>query len=153
MICQGCGVEAPTKYVSFHQNIGALLMRFSKSVEGSLCRDCIGRHFRGMTGTTLLLGWWGTISLVITPFILANNVVRYALCLGLPRAEAGAGPPVLTDDAAARLGPHAQDLFDRLGGGADLGPTAEHFADLAGVTPGQVVLYVRAVAQDQRRGR
>jgi hypothetical protein len=36
MICQHCGVEAETKYVSFHQNIGALVVRFSKSIEGRL---------------------------------------------------------------------------------------------------------------------
>ncbi|OWK45187.1 hypothetical protein FRUB_01518 [Fimbriiglobus ruber] len=35
MICQDCGVEAETKHVSFHQNIGALVVRFPKSIEGA----------------------------------------------------------------------------------------------------------------------
>jgi hypothetical protein len=31
-ICQACGCVAPTKYVEFYQNIGALVMRYHKSV-------------------------------------------------------------------------------------------------------------------------
>jgi hypothetical protein len=43
--CQSCGVEAPTKYVEFYQNIGALFMRFSKSIKGILCKNCINHCF------------------------------------------------------------------------------------------------------------
>lgn len=39
MICQSCGVEAPTKYVAFYQNIGALVMRFTRSAEGRMCKS------------------------------------------------------------------------------------------------------------------
>src|SRR6188508_1551016 len=84
MICQDCGVEAATKYVSFHQNIGALVVHFTKSINGKFCKSCINRHFWGMTGKTFLLGWWGVISFIITPFLLLNNIVRYVFCLGMP---------------------------------------------------------------------
>jgi hypothetical protein len=81
--CQGCGVEAETRYVSFHQNIGAFALRFHSSVDGWLCKSCIHRHFWGKTLTTLVLGWWGVISFIVTPFILLNNIGRYLFCLGM----------------------------------------------------------------------
>lgn len=151
MICQSCGVEAPTKYVSFHQNIGALLMRFSKSIEGKLCKDCIHQRFWSTTGTTLFLGWWGTISFIITPFLLLNNIIRYLTCLGMAPVPPGAVVPVLTDEAARRINPHAQGLFDALQRGEDLHTAATRAATAAGTTPGQVILFARAVIDEQQR--
>lgn len=81
--CQGCGVDAETRYVSFHRNIGAFLLRLHTSVEGQFCKSCINRHFWTMTATTLFLGWWGVISFFFTPFILMNNIGRYLSCLGM----------------------------------------------------------------------
>ncbi len=83
MICQGCGRQAETKYVEYYQNIGALVLRFSRHVKGNLCRDCSDKYFWRYTGTTLLLGWWGVISFFVTLFILPNNVIRYLGTLGL----------------------------------------------------------------------
>jgi hypothetical protein len=150
MICQGCGVEAATKYVAFHQNIGALAMRFSKSIEGNLCKSCIHKHFWSTTGTTMFLGWWGMISFIVTPFFLLNNIGRYVFCLGMPAVVPGALPPQLTDQAVERIKPHANNLFARLNDGEDFAATAALIADLAGVTPGQVALFVHAVIESQR---
>ena len=147
MICQDCGVEAATKYVSFHQNIGVLVMRFSSSVQGELCKSCIHRHFWKMSATTFFLGWWGTISFIVTPFFLLNNAGRYLFCLGMPGVASGAVPPRLTDETVALLTPHAKQLFDRLGRGEDLADVTASTAVLAGVTPGQVTLFVHAVAR------
>lgn len=149
MICKDCGVEAPTKYISFHQNIGLLVVRFSRSVEGSLCKSCIHKHFWRMTATTLFLGWWGTISFFVTPFLVLNNVGRYLFCLGMEGVPPGAAPPTLTDEDLKRIEPHASELFRRINSGEDFAAVAHDTADLAGVTPGQVVLFVQAVAQDQ----
>lgn len=149
MICQDCGLEAPTKQVSFHQNIGALIIRFPKHVEGRLCKSCIHKHFWGMTTTTLVLGWWGTISFIVTPFFLLNNIGRYALCLGMPAVSPDAVAPTLTDNDVERIKPHAKDLFDRLNEGEDFEETVSAIADLAGVTPGQIVLFVQAVVRAQ----
>ena len=151
MICQACGVEAPTKYVSFHQNIGALVVRFSKSVEGRLCKRCIHQHFWSLTGTTFFLGWWGMISFLVTPFFLLNNVIRYTTCLGLPPAPEGAAPPVLTDEAVERIRPHAGRLFDGLNDGRKLEDVVNEIAELSGASPAQVVLFVRAVVQSQQQ--
>ena len=81
--CQGCGVTRPTQYVEFYQNIGLLFMRLNKSIKGNFCRDCISKHFWSFTGTTLILGWWGLISAILTPFILLNNIFRYLGSLSL----------------------------------------------------------------------
>lgn len=147
MICQGCGVEAETKYVSFHQNIGALVVRFSRSVEGRLCKSCVHKHFWGMTATTLFLEWWGMISFIVTPFFLLNNVGRYLFCLGMAPVQSGASPPRLTDAAVERITPHAAELFSRLNEGEDFMAVASVIAERAGVTTGQVALFVQSQVQ------
>lgn len=150
MYCQSCGIEAPTKYVSYHQNIGALVMRFSKSVQGNLCRNCVHKHFWSLTGTTAFLGWWGMISLIVTPFFLVNNVVRFASCLGMEPVPPDALPPQLDEAAVQRIQPHAQRLFERLNEGEELSRVVTDTADRAGVTPGQVMLFLQAVIQSQQ---
>ncbi len=70
-------MEAETRYVRFNQNIGVFVVRFSKSIRGNLCAACASRHFFEYTFTTLLLGWWGVISFIMTPFILIGNIYYY----------------------------------------------------------------------------
>jgi len=45
MICEACGIESATKHVEYHQNIGALIMRFHKTIEGELCKSCVHKYF------------------------------------------------------------------------------------------------------------
>lgn len=136
MICQDCGVEAPTKYVEFHQIIGLLIARIPSSVQGQLCKSCIHSHFWSKTGTTLVLGWWGMISLVCTPIFILNNVGRYLFCLGMPSVPPGARPPELTDEAIEKIQPFFSDLVDRLNHGEKLPQVTEDIATRAGVTAG-----------------
>lgn len=152
MICQDCGVEAATKYVAFYQNIGALILRFTTSVEGNLCKSCIHKHFWSTTTITALAGWWGIISFIMTPFILLNNIIRYLFCLGMPAAPNTAMRPQLTNDAYDRISPHEAELFDRVNAGEDFTDVVEVIADRAGVTPGQVVLFVQEVIRRQEQG-
>lgn len=153
MICQNCGIEAPTKYVAFYQNIGALFVRFSKSIKGELCKSCIHRHFWSFTGTNLVLGWWGTISFVVTPFFILNNVGRYLTCLGMSPVPPDAAPPELTDEALEKLRPHTEQLIQRINEGSNFKEAVQDIAQLADVTPGQVVCYVQALiaAQEQQK--
>jgi hypothetical protein len=102
-----------------------------------------------MTATTLFFGWWGTISFLVTPFFLLNNVSRYLLCLGMPPVAPDATPPRLTEAAIEQIKPYADDLFRRLGADEDLRTVASLIAERAGVTPGQVALFALAVAQSQ----
>lgn len=153
MICQDCGVEAETKHVSFYQNIGALVVRFPKTIDGNLCKSCIHKHFWQMQMTTLVLGWWGTISLIVTPFFLLNNFGRYLFCLGMSPVAAGAKRPELTEEAIEKIKPHASDLFSRLNSGQGLSEAATLTAERAGVSPGQVALFVHAVVQSQAQSQ
>jgi len=76
--CQACLANVPTEKVTFRQNIGAIVVRFTKKIEGELCADCIEKNFWEMTGKTLLFGWFGVISFITTPFILVGNLVNYS---------------------------------------------------------------------------
>src|ERR1700761_2939559 len=116
MFCQCCGAEAETKYVSFHQNVGALAMRFTKTMEGSLCKNCINKHFWSMTGITAVFGWWGIISAVLTPIFLLNNIIRYLGCLTLPKPET-ATPATLTSDAVEKLSPYIKEIVQDVNAG------------------------------------
>ena len=89
--CDACGVKAPTKYAAFHQHIGAVILMFHQRYRGNLCRGCIDRVFRRTTLTTLGLGWWGMISVFVTPFVLIHNVVRYFMVRDVERTPAPYG--------------------------------------------------------------
>src|SRR5438874_1688311 len=128
MVCQACGVEAPTKYVEFYYNIGALVLRFSKSIKGSLCKSCIHKYFWQFTLIDLTAGWWGMISFIITPFFILNNVGRYAMCLGMPAVPEGAVPPRLTDEAIDKLQPYTKEIVDRLNDGERMRPLSDDIA-------------------------
>ena len=150
MYCQLCGVEAPTKHVTFHQNIGALVMRFYKGVDGNLCKPCIHKTFWTYQAFNLFLGPWGVISLIITPFFLIWNLIQYLMCLGMESPAPGATAPQLTDDFMQRIGPHTDYLFSRLQQGVTLADAAQDVSLRAGVTPGQVTLFVHALAARQQ---
>jgi hypothetical protein len=94
MYCEACGARADTKYVAFYQNIGALILRFSSSTKGNLCKSCIHQTFWSYTAINCLLGWWGIISFCITPFFILNNIIQYVPCLGM--AAPDASPPSRT---------------------------------------------------------
>ena len=148
MICQNCGVEAPTKYVAFYQNIGALVMRFSKSAEGNMCKSCVHRTFWEFTLMNLVLGWWGLISLIVNPFFILNNIARYVICLGMAPVPVGATQPQqLTDDVIERLQPLTEELFTQLNAGDDYERVVESIAMKAGVSEGRVVLYIHALIE------
>jgi hypothetical protein len=84
MYCQVCGREAPTKYVEFYQGIGALIVRYQRSLRGNLCKSCIHHNFWKYTGLTLVTGWWGVIAFCANWICLFNNIGRYVACLGMP---------------------------------------------------------------------
>jgi hypothetical protein len=83
--CENCKSPAETKYIEFHENIGMIVMRKHRSVKGHFCKSCIDYYFWDLTGKTMLLGWWGTVSFIITPFILLNNVFRFIFTIGMEK--------------------------------------------------------------------
>lgn len=83
-ICQACGRVAPeVKYVELYQNIGMLITRHQKSIEGKLCKQCISEYFWKFTGVTVFFGWWGAISFFATICFLLNNIGRYLFSLSM----------------------------------------------------------------------
>lgn len=82
--CQVCGRTAPTKQVTFMQNVGLLVIRFPKTVSGMLCKRCISSSFWQMTLITFFFGWWGVISFFYTLVSIPVNIVNYLGALGLP---------------------------------------------------------------------
>ena len=144
LVCEMCRVEAATKEVVFHMEIGAFILRFPHAVAGRLCKTCIHRHFKAYTLITLFLGWWSLISVFVTPFVLVNNVVRYLFCLGLEPVSANATPPELTKEAIEKIKPCVDQLLNRLHDGEHPLQAARQIAHRTGVTPGQVILYIRS---------
>lgn len=150
MMCQSCGIVAPTKAVAFHQNIGVLVIRFTSSMEGNLCKPCIHSTFWKMTAINLTLGWWGIISFIMTIFFLINNLFYYLTALGMDSPEPNASPPEMKPDTIQKLLPHTQEIVDRLNGGEEFQRIASDVARRAACTPGEVVAYVQMlVAQSQ----
>jgi hypothetical protein len=150
MICQSCGVEAPTRKVFFVQHIGAIVMFFHKRIGGLFCRDCVNKYFREYFLMTLVLGWWGIISVFATPVVLLIDIINYFRAWTLEPVPAGATVPVLTDDAIRRISPLSGDLIRRLNTDEKLDVVATDIAARARVTPGQVVRYVQALIAQQK---
>jgi hypothetical protein len=75
--CQLCGNMRQTALVQFHRNIGMLVLRQTRTIQGSLCKTCVGKTFWKFEGLNLLLGPWGVISLIMTPIYLITNIVAY----------------------------------------------------------------------------
>ena len=150
MICQSCGVEAPTRKVFFVQHIGAIVMFFHKRIGGLFCRNCVNKYFTQYFFTTLVAGWWGIISVFATPVVLLIDIVNYFRAWTLAPVPAGATAPILTEDAIQRINPLSRDLLRRLNADEKLESVAADIAARARVTPGQVVRYVQALIAQQK---
>lgn len=146
MICQSCGVEAETRYVSFHEIQGYLVVYKTKTLQANLCKNCLRSYFWSMTSKTFCLGWWSTISFLVTPFLIVNNTVRYMLCLGQASVPDDAVRPDFDEEAWKRIKPYWLDLATRLNDGEKLEVVAPLIAEKAGVSPGQVVLCVACIS-------
>ncbi len=81
--CESCGRHAPLMKVHLMQNIGMVVMRQHKVVQGQLCKRCIREKGWKMTLTTLVFGWWGVISFFFTWIILPTNLFQLLRARGL----------------------------------------------------------------------
>jgi len=147
IICQACRIEAPTKYVEFHSNIGMLVMRHHRYVKGNLCKRCIHKNFWKATLVNCTVGPWGTISLIVTPIFILGNTIRYLGAIGMPGVPAGAMQPVVTQSVVDRMQPFHTELIGRLNNREPIEAVATDLSRRAGVTPGQVVMYVVALSK------
>jgi len=150
IICQVCGVEAPTKYVEYYQNVGMLVARQMNSIKGSLCKNCVHGKFWKMTGVTLAVGWLGTISFFLAPIFIIMNLIRYLGALGMPPVPAGATQPMVDNDVAARVFPLLPTIIERCNRGETLVAVVKDLGPKASVTPGQALMYVSLKLQADR---
>ncbi|MFF7950506.1 LppU/SCO3897 family protein [Streptomyces griseorubiginosus] len=92
--CQICGaVPAAPVTVRGHQGM-LVIMRFLKR-EGVFCRTCALASFRDMQADTMVLGWWGPLSVLITPFTLLANLGALSGIRRIPEPVApGFRPPL-----------------------------------------------------------
>jgi hypothetical protein len=72
-----CGSIRVTRPVTFHRNIGMLLARQTRTLKANMCKTCMSKHYWDFMGKNLLLGPWGTISLIVTPIYAATNTWAY----------------------------------------------------------------------------
>ena len=82
--CESCRRVAQLRHAHFTQNIGAVVLRFHRTVDGQLCKHCIDKFFFRFTGVTMLLGWWGLLSFFFSCVAVPANVVSWAGSFGMP---------------------------------------------------------------------
>lgn len=82
--CDACGRDAPTKYVTFMQNVGLIVIRFPKTVKGMLCKPCIRKYFWETTLITFFFGWWGVISFFYSLVSIPQNIIQFIGARDLP---------------------------------------------------------------------
>src|SRR5690606_15914575 len=98
-----------------------------------------------------VFGWWGFISMFITPIVLLINTIIYCVCLMMPAVPPGARPPHLTEDAASRLFPYVDELFRQMNAGEDFTALCQRIGQQAGVTPGQVALFAHSLVESSNQ--
>ncbi len=81
--CETCRRIGPLKRVTFMQNVGALILRFPRTVSGQLCKFCIDKYFFRFTAITLIAGWWGVISFFYSLIAVPSNVVNWLGTMGM----------------------------------------------------------------------
>jgi len=81
--CRLCGC-VPAARTTFRGHQGILVVMRFLSLAGPFCHDCGMATYRRMTGDTLLQGWWGYASSVITPVTVLINLTRRGKVANLP---------------------------------------------------------------------
>lgn len=83
-------MQAPTRKVRFHKHTGMLIMMQHGHFGGNFCKRCIDSYFKKFTGWTAVAGWWGVISVFVTPCVLLWNTGLYLSTRGMTGPDAGA---------------------------------------------------------------
>jgi hypothetical protein len=75
--CQICKQMRSVAAISFHRNVGMLILRRTYRLRGDLCKSCVNRAYWAFTWRNFVQGWWGTISLLITPVYFVMNTYSF----------------------------------------------------------------------------
>jgi hypothetical protein len=73
--CRLCG-SVPAVKTTFRGHRGMIVVMQFLSTHGPFCRDCGLGVFRHMTSRTLVQGWYGYGSMIITPITVLINLFR-----------------------------------------------------------------------------
>jgi hypothetical protein len=84
--CRMCG-SVPAAKVKFRGHQGFVIVMRFLSVDGPFCRDCGLATFRSMTSKSLVQGWYGYASFIITPIIVLVNLSRHGTVAALPAPQ------------------------------------------------------------------
>lgn len=92
--CQICGA-APAAPVTVRGHQGMIVVMRSLRRKGTMCRTCGLATFREMQANTMVQGWWGPMSVVITPITLLINLASLSTIRRIPEpVSAGHRPPL-----------------------------------------------------------
>lgn len=141
MVCQACGREGPTRQVEFYRHVGLIVIGLTKSMKGELCRSCSRKYFRDYTLITLVAGWWGVISVFITPLFLMNNVMSYRRW----SSERQAPATELESAVRVELLPQVDYILTRLKNGEDPAQIAKDVSINTGVPVEQAALFIKSL--------
>jgi hypothetical protein len=86
--CRFCG-SVPAADVKFRGHQGMIIIMRFLSLDGPFCRDCGLATFREMTAKTLVQGWYGYASFIITPITVLINLVKRGKVADLPAPQPG----------------------------------------------------------------
>jgi hypothetical protein len=81
--CRLCA-SVPAVKAKFRGHQGMLVIMRFLSLDGPFCRDCGLATYRTMTSRTLVQGWWGYASFIITPITVLWNLVPRSKVAALP---------------------------------------------------------------------
>jgi len=84
--CRLCGC-VPAADVTFRGHRGMVFLMQFLHLPGPFCRDCGLATFREMTAKTLIQGWYGYASFVITPVTVLINAARRGRVASLPAPQ------------------------------------------------------------------
>jgi hypothetical protein len=76
--CQVCGNVRQTSPVKFQHNIGMVILRQTRSIQGNMCKTCLSSKYWEYMAKSLLLGPRGIISFIVTPIYMVTKTVTYA---------------------------------------------------------------------------
>jgi hypothetical protein len=81
--CTLCG-SVPAAAAKFRGHQGMIIIMRFLSLDGPFCRDCGLATYRNMTSRTLVQGWWGYVSFLITPLVVLFNLIPRQKVASLP---------------------------------------------------------------------
>ncbi len=153
--CEFCARPGATVHATFSRNIGMLIMRQTETVSGRHCARCLVQNFGRMQGLNMLLGWWGTISFVMTLFFSGSNVfhlVSGGAALWSDAASKASREAALTRhresvDAGAELARFRHTIRMRLRRGETAGVIARDMVDAANVPLEKADAFVAEIAR------